>query len=265
MTIFPENLGLATDLLIHAEIGVVESVDGYVVVRTPESPEYFFGNMLVLQRRPEKRDLNRLERDFAQLIGVPPLITHRTFVWAESDEGAVDLDAFVEQGYDGTINRVLTAQPDQIRPVATNGKIEVRAFCSQEDWNDWASMQLADMTDPSDIVSQRYLAYQQKAHRALVTRGLGDWWGAFIDGEQVGSLGLFFLGDVGRFQSVVTAEHHRNKGVCRTLVKEVIQLMASRADRLVMVADESYHAGKIYEALGFGQRGRVGHLCREPD
>ncbi len=125
-------------------------------------------------------------------------------------------------------------------------------------------MQLADMSDPSDGASLRYIAYQQIAYRKLIARGLGDWWGAFIDGEQVGSLGLFFLDGIGRFQSIVTREQDRNKGVCKTLVSQVIALTAGRSDRLVMVADEAYHAGKIYEALGFEHQARIGSLCLEP-
>ena len=261
---FPENLGLATDLLLHAETGILGSTDDYIVVRTPEAPEYFFGNMLVLRNRPSGSDLCRLENDFAQLIGIPPLIGHRAFAWSETDEGATDLGAFVEQGYDATICRVLTARPNLIRPVATNGAVEVREFRLQRDWDDWAAMQLVDMPDPSDIASQRYIAHQQAAYRRLIARGLGQWWGAFFDEEQVGSLGLFFHGSTGRFQSVITSERHRNQGVCRTLVREVIRLTAGCSDRVVMVADESYHAGKIYEALGFEQHGRVGSLCREP-
>ncbi|MFP3588372.1 hypothetical protein SCB29_32740 [Paraburkholderia sp. SIMBA_055] len=69
---FPDNLGLATDLLLHTEIGMVESRDDYIVVRTPDAPEYFFGNMLVLQQRPAASDLKLLEHDFGQLVG-----THR--------------------------------------------------------------------------------------------------------------------------------------------------------------------------------------------
>ena len=54
---FPDNLGLATDLLLHTETGVVESRDDYIVVRTPDAPEYFSGNMLVLPQRPLGSDL----------------------------------------------------------------------------------------------------------------------------------------------------------------------------------------------------------------
>ncbi|NYH16385.1 GNAT family N-acetyltransferase [Paraburkholderia bryophila] len=265
MPALPENLGLATDLLLHAETGSVETIDRYVVVRTPQAPDYFFGNMLVLRERPSASNIDRLEDDFARLVGVPPSIAHRTFTWSENDAGAVDLAAFVERGYDATLCRVLTATPDRIRPTVARTNLEVRAFHSQRDWDDWAAMQLANMPDPADPTTLRYMAQQQIAHKNLIARGLGAWWGAFIDGEQVGSLGLFFFGRIGRFQAVVTSEQHRNKGICKTLVSEVIRATAGSADHLVMVADESYHAGKIYESLGFAQHGRLGSVCREPE
>ena len=264
MHYFPDNLGLATDLLLHAETGIVELRDDYIVVRTPDAPEYFFGNMLFLPQRPAGIDLKRLEHDFAQLVGTLPLIAHRTFTWPESAGRAPDLDAFIEQGYDETVYRVLAAHPDDVRAVATHPLVKVRAFATQQDWDAWSQMQLGAMPNPTDITSQRYIAHQQSAYRSLIDRGLGNWWGAFIDGEQVGSLGLFFLDGIGRFQSVVTEVAHRNRNVCKCLVSEVIKLNAHRSNQFVMVADENYHAGVIYEAMGFRQHGRVGSLCQEP-
>ena len=261
---FPGNLGLATDLLLHTDIGVVESRDDYIVVRTPDAPEYFFGNMLVLRQRPSASDLELLEHDFGDLVGTPPLIAHRTFMWPESAYSEVTFDAFVEQGYDATVYRVLVAHPDEIIPVATNPLVNVRPFTMQRDWDDWSRMQLAHTPNPTSISSQRYMAHQQRAYRSLIERGRGNWWGAFIDNEQVGSLGLFFLDGIGRFQSVITGKQHRNRNVCKTLVTEVIRRAAGRSDRLVMVADESSHAGAIYKAMGFRQQGRLASLCQEP-
>jgi predicted GNAT family N-acyltransferase len=261
---FPNNLGLATDLLLHTETGMVESRDDYVVVRTPDAPEYFFGNMLVLRRRPSGSDLERLEHAFSQLIGTPPLIEHHTFTWPENADSVVTLDAFIEQGYDATVCRVLAANPRDIRPVATNSLVKVRQFVAQQDWDDWSRMQLADMADPTDITSQRHMAHQQTSYKRLIERGLGNWWGAFINDEQVGSLGLFFLKGIGRFQSVITGPQHRNRNVCKTLMSEVIRRIVGRSDQLVIVADETYHAGVIYEAIGFKQQGRVASVCRGP-
>lgn len=218
----------------------------------------------MLRERPSTDELPGLERDFAQWVGMPPRIAHRTFAWAEGADGEVNLDGFIERGYDATVCQVLTARYGDIRAVATNASVQVRPLATQADWDDWAAMHLADMPDPTDPTSQRFLAHQQLAYRALIARGLGNWWGAFIEGEQVGNLGLLFLGGMGRFQSVITGEQHRNKNVCKTLLREVIRRTSGLVERLVMVADESYHAGKIYESLGFMQQGRVASLCQEP-
>jgi hypothetical protein len=86
-----DNIGIATDRMLHAETGMVERRDGYITVRTPDSPDYFFGNLLMLRECPTTDDLQWLERDFARWIGTPPLIAHRTFAWAERVDGAVAL------------------------------------------------------------------------------------------------------------------------------------------------------------------------------
>lgn len=258
----PLDPGMNTDIQLHEETCNVGQVDDYIVIRTPNVPEYFSGNMLILGQRPDAAQLPRFEQDFARLIGVPPVIGHRMFSWSEEAEGAVDLDTFVEQGYDATLCRSWVATPKQIRDARAHEAISVRTFNQAADWETWMQMQLADMPDPSDAVSVRCFEYQQKAYRGLIDRGLGDWWGAFIGHEQVASLGLFFLGRTGRFQSVITAETHRNRGICKTLVSEAIGREPARADQWVMVADESYHAGAIYQSLGFTPQGRIGSLCK---
>ena len=80
----------------------------------------------------------REERDFGDLVGTPPLIAHRTFMWPESAYSEVTFDACVEQGYDATVYRVLVAHPDEIIPVATNPLVNVRPFTMQHDWDDWS-------------------------------------------------------------------------------------------------------------------------------
>lgn len=260
-----ENVGLATDLLLDAEVAIVTQDDRYVVVRTPEAPDYFAGNRLVLDACPAPGDRERLEDDFAQRIGTPPTIAHRSFAWPEDAAGTIDLDAYIAHGYAASMYAVLTAERSMMRSTAFNGSVEIRLFDSNNDWDDWTSISLAQMPDAaSDDVSRRCVAYQRNAYRRLIEKQLGNWWGAFIDGELVGSLGLFFFGNVGRFQSIVTREDQRNKGICRTLLTEVVKRTAGMRDRLVMVADEAHHAIRIYESLGFVRQARIGNLCRAP-
>jgi len=259
-----QNLGLATDLLLHAEIGIVAREGPYVVMRTPEAPEYFAGNTLVLEDRPSNEQRERLEADFMRLIGAPPAIAHRGFSWPEDAAGPAGLDAYVVHGYTASLCSVLVAERAGLRAAAIHPAVQVRLFEFDRDWDDWASISLAEMPNPASEVSRRCVHYQRAAYRRLIDKQLGNWWGAFIDGELVGSLGLFFFGRIGRFQSIVTRADQRNKGVCRTLLTEVAQRAAGMRDRLVIVADESYHALRIYEALGFTREARIGSLCHMP-
>jgi ribosomal protein S18 acetylase RimI-like enzyme len=259
-----ENLGLATELLLHAEIGSVSHDECYVVMRTAQAPDYFSGNMLVLDERPKPEDRERLEEVFARLVGVPPAIAHRGFAWPEGEGAVAGLDAYLAHGYEATTCSVLVADRNAVQSAQINDSIDVRLFDSDRDWDEWARIALADMPDPGSEASRRCVAFQRGAYRALIERQWGNWWGAFLDGELIGSLGLFFFGRIGRFQSILTRADQRNKRVCRTLLTEVVKRAAGARDRLVIVADEAYHAIRIYESLGFVRQGRIGSLCQAP-
>ena len=86
----------------------------------------------------------------------------------------------------------------------------------------------------------------------------------FWTGRQAGHLGLFFEDGIGRFQLVMTDPAFRNRGVCRTLVHSVARHGLNFATRLVMIADENYHAAGIYERVGFRPRERMASLCWWP-
>jgi ribosomal protein S18 acetylase RimI-like enzyme len=261
-----ENLGLATDLLLHAQIGSVSHDGRYAIMRTAQAPEYFSGNMLVLDAPPGNDERERLEEDFARLIGTPPRMLHRSFAWPEAEGAVRDLDAYISGGYEAATCTVLAADRNAVRSLDINEAVEVRLFNgdTERDWDDWLRMSLADMPDPESEVSRRCVEFQRCAYRGLIERQWGNWWGAFIDGKMVGSLGLFFFGRIGRFQSIMTREDQRNKRVCRTLLTEVVKRAAAARDRLVIVADERHHAIRLYESLGFAPQARIGSLCRPP-
>lgn len=123
-----ENLGLATDLLLHAEVGSVSPHAPYVVMRTPQAPDYFSGNMLVLEGRPSHEQRPRLEDDFARLVGSPPTIRHRSFAWHEPTDDRVDLDAYAAHGYRPSVCGVLLGQRSALRASVVNDAVEVRLF-----------------------------------------------------------------------------------------------------------------------------------------
>jgi hypothetical protein len=90
-------------------------------------------------------------------------------------------------------------------------------------------------------------------YRHISTIGKGIWFGAYLNKKLVGCLGIFCEGDLGRYQIVSTHPNHQRQGVCASLVCETAQYAFERMKlkKLVMMADEHYHAAKIYESVGF--------------
>ena len=80
-------------------------------MRTPGAPDYYFGNLLVLDRAPQNGELEKLESDFAKFIGAPPRIKHRAFQWAVVGDEPPALDSFIQAGYEFSETAVLIATP----------------------------------------------------------------------------------------------------------------------------------------------------------
>lgn len=280
--------GITTDLMFNQVMGSVTQAGDYTVVRRPGAPDFYFGNVLVLNGPPGNHDRARLEHDFAALIGVPPRIKHRAFLWpvnkieTTAKNETPSLDAFISAGYELHENTVLMAESADLRlPDHKNSSITIRAYNCKADWDDWRRLNVADNDGKfPELAYQHFLDGQQALYEHMIAEGRGDWWGAFYGDQQAANLGLFFTekddgkdtserdvpGLTGRFQAVLTAPAYRHQGICRTLVHAAAKKFFARkhAARLVMVADEHYHAARIYESLGFRRRERMASLCWWP-
>ena len=259
-----EHLGIQTELLFHRINGEVQTTADYIIVRTPSAPDYYFGNAIILKNSAGLVDKFRLEADFLKLVRVSPAIKHRTFIWPEISEEIAPIEDYVENGYEYEQNIVLSASAAElISPSNPNRDVEIRRF-QNDDWVAWTELSTQENTDYPDEEYKNHVKNQETVYRSMIDSGLGDWWGAFINGLQVAHLGLFFEDRTGRFQSVLTRPEFRGKNICRTLVHEVATEGFKRAERLVMIADTNYHAARIYESLGFRPRERMASLCWWP-
>lgn len=170
---------------------------------------------------------------------------------------------------------VLTAT-EVSRPPKFSEQIEVRRVATDWDWEGALEVQVACRKPEHAADSYRTFKERQMARwRTMTEAGLGEWFGAcvrdgIVDNRIVGDLGVFVENGVGRFQSVGTHPDFRRRGICGTLVYEAARYAFERlgAETLVMVADEDYHAAKIYESVGFRQAEHQIGLTwweREPD
>ena len=124
-----------------------------------------------------------------------------------------------------------------------------------EDWAQWIGLRVACRDERhSEAGIREYSVEQSRAYRRLVADGHGRWFGAFEDGRLVSSMGLFRASEgLARFQSVETHPDARRRGLAGTLVHHVSRFGLDElgARTLVMVADPTYDAIRLYRSVGF--------------
>ena len=67
-----------------------------------------------------------------------------------------------------------------------------------------------------------------ESFRRFVESGNAQRYGAFLNGEMIAELGVFWEGNVARFNNVATHSDHRRKGACSSLVYHVSKIMLDR-------------------------------------
>ncbi len=247
------SLGYRTDLFFTKFEGIILDRDAYLVIRTPSNPNFYWGNYLLFPTPPKPGDLEKWQALFQQEISAQQITQHMVFGWdtQAGERGAVQ--PFLDAGFQLVESVVLTAR--QVNPPPKyNSAVVVRPLT--EDW-EWAqTLQNQMACRPTEHDPQLYLAFKtakMARYREMQRAGRGEWFGAFLGDRLVADLGLFCSDGIGRFQSVETAPEFRRLGICGTLVYQAacFGLKQMGVQTLVMIADEHYHAARIYESVGF--------------
>ena len=272
----PRSLVWATDLDTLALDRVVERRDGYLLIRSPSNPTFYWGNLLLFDQAPRAGDGARWEELFEREFADEPRVEHRTFAWdrLQGEAGAAQ-EEFVARGYDLDESVGLVADAGQVQPhPRENRDVAVRpldpaAGSDEELWDAVLELQVAGRDEGHDEESFRAFARGRlDTRRALFRLGRGAWYVA-IDpaaGAVAASCGIVVTGGRGRFQVVDTALAFRRRGICSRLVVEAARhsVEAHGAERFVIVADVGYHALGLYESLGFEREEHVVGVCRWP-
>jgi ribosomal protein S18 acetylase RimI-like enzyme len=247
------SLGWRTDLIFPRFDGIVEDRGDCLVVRTPTNPGYYWGNFLLFRDPPAVDSLPAWKERFRLEISSIQPADHVTFGWDSPEGEAAALEPFLAEGFRLEENVVLSAETLS-PPPHVNGEIGVRPLASAEDWAQVLRNQVE--CRPAEFALEDYRVFKERQmarYRRMAEAGAGAWYGAFLDDRVVADLGIFVDGGLARFQRVETHPDFRRRGICGTLVYEAARQARSSlgAERMVIVADENYHAGRIYAALGF--------------
>ncbi len=250
------SLGLGTDLELAKTRGQVIDRDGYLVVKTPDDPTYYFGNLLVLPAAPQVGEVAYWTRKFASELGGDPAIRHVALRWdgIHGDTGATD--ELKAASFTVEVLQVMTAATLEPAPCAYDiVPLEARHLVEAAE----LEYAIGDLHDDS---FRQFLHRRAAWKQTLLATGRATFWGAFDQQTLVGSLGLVQLGTRARYQDVQTAVAYRGQGIARGMLRVAAQ--ASSASELVIVAEPGSQASRVYEQIGFRTVERVGSACRYP-
>lgn len=264
------SLIVATDLDSLPDSSIIEGRGDYVVVRSPSNPTHFWGNFLLWRRPPEAGDRERWERAFDAEFGPGLSSSHRAFSWdvANGERGAADAE-FLAAGYEASLEVGLVATPQElVAHPRTNREVQVRQLDVDGDERLWAAaeeLQVANRGEGHGEDEHRaFVRRRMRDRRELFAQGRGAWFLALTDtGVPAASCGVLVTDGRGRFQAVDTLEQFRRRGIATGLVHDAGRAAIEQfgARRLVIVADEGYHAAALYRSLGFVERERGFSVC----
>ena len=115
MSAVPRSLVWATHIDVLGVEDVVERRDDHLVVRSPSSPSFYWGNLLLFDAPPGPGAGERWESIFADAFADDPRVRHVTLAWDGPDAPLGSAQAeFVPRGYDLDSSIGLVATPAEL-------------------------------------------------------------------------------------------------------------------------------------------------------
>ena len=255
-----DSPGLVTDLeLLRLQGGAVTDHGDHLVVRTEANPTFWWGNFVLVLGEPRSAEVDRWVARFEEEF---PDAQHRAVGFAH-DGG--DTDAWAARGWEveGDVDLATTVLPTAAD--APDG-IGLRALTSDDDWEQSAQV---GARDTSEAQREGRLVFERRrvtAQRGLVESGRARWFGAFEGDRLVARLGIVRLGDLARYQDVVTLESHRRRGLAGALVRAAGEWAFEdpAVGQLVIVAEDGGPAIGLYQRAGFAEVARHVGVSRPP-
>jgi ribosomal protein S18 acetylase RimI-like enzyme len=245
-----KSLAYQTDLAFPGFDGQIIDRGNYLVILTPSIPSYYWGNYLLFDRPPGPSDFVTWREIFAKEIGSQPNIKHEAFGWDDPSGALGHIKPFQKSGYNLFQYSVMIT-PEISTPPHFNQEVVVRPVTTDTEWERAALCTASEskvVTEVNDRIKK-----QMDSWRAVSQDNKGYWYGAFLQDEFVGGLGIYKVGDTAVIDSVVTHPNFRKQGVGRSLVYQAClhALEYLSVEKLLLEADNGSAAKRMYEQLGF--------------
>lgn len=246
-----KSLSLRSNMIFARSESEIIERESYLVIKTLSNPTFHWGNYLIFKKPPVDGELTNWINIFQREFSHYEEFQHYVFTWDEPIEPKSP-DYLTHQF---ALEKSISLQASSLSlPKHYNKNIVVRVLTSERDWEEADELQV--LTRDPKFSYDEYKDFKNKLSKSylkLIGEQRGARFGAFLDDILVADLGIYFEGDLARYQSVVTHPEYRNQGICATLVYESGKhaLRNWNVKTLAMEADPDYHAARIYESVGF--------------
>ena len=258
----PRTLACETDLMLCSLAGDARRGDGpYWVGRWPGEPPYLWGNLLVFDGPPGPFELEDWKETFDAEVGGG----HYSFGFDDPSGDKGDIEDFVEDGFETFENVTLTGT-DIRRPPRANSDVEVRRLTTDAEWAATVELECTALTGPNDPAYYRAFAETRQATFRAMCATSGAWFGAFEGDRLLAMTGIFVVGDLARYQSVMTHPDARRRGLAGAIVAAAgrYALDTLGARQLVITAEPGSSASRIYAACGLTPVETVAGCMKRP-
>ncbi len=241
--------GWATDVAVLRHSGsLVEDRGDHLVVRTPQNPDYHWGNCILVLDERAVGDADRWIEVFKA--------AHPEAGWVSvglirepDDASAWTAQDVVIEGED-----VLTSL-QQPRAMPSADGYTVRRIAG-DDWEQVVAAEVADneLTGAYEPgLHERFARAQTDLRRRLSERDVAAFFGAFAaDGVLASNLGIVVCGATARYQAVGTDAGHRRRGLAGHLLGVAADWSAAKGcNRWVIITEAGNPAGRLYRSVGF--------------
>ncbi len=248
------SLAFRTDLMV-ASIEGSEIIDrgGYVVVRTPSEPGYYWGNYLLV---PQPQSSAEEEHWLASFAREFPDAAHVAIGIDGARPSKVEAPGFEAAGLSRDTTTVLATPATDPPSRPAHPTATVRPLTIEDDWAELLLLRQAVTREEGQVspAHQRFLSERVAAARRLSGAGRAARLGAFVDGVLRAALGIVVGAEgLARYQNVETHPDYRRRGLAGWLVHGAAEMAARDfgGRRLVIVADPDGPGIGLYRSLGF--------------
>jgi GNAT superfamily N-acetyltransferase len=240
--------GWVTDLAVLRHTGsTVEDRGDHLVVRTPDNPQFHWGNCVFMTDEDAVDDVERCLDAFGSAF------PSATWVAIGLIRMPADEAPWTERGLKLELDDVLSTRTLPLQLPLAEGYTARRL--TGEDWERSVLRALRENERTREYEPrshERFVRAQAQARRALCERGDAAFFGAFAGDVLVAELGIVRCAKTARYQSVGTDSDHRRRGLASHLLGLAARWAGERGcDQWVIVTEATNPAGRVYRSVGF--------------